>query len=638
MLKRFSSVLVMVVMLVLTIQPSVAQSRSVFWRSWDVRIDSVDPVRNRFNVTESYDIDFSGTFRFGSAVIPPTNLESIGGIQVSQDGHVFRENCTEYPGTYCVSEGSDGTSITYYFLSEITDGQARFEIRYTVSGALRVYEGGDQLWWIAIPSDHYGFPIGSSTITVELPAGFAPRTDVDAIAAYGVPAEVTVRDTTVKAVATQQLGGSDSFEIRVQYPHNPAARKANWQDSFDQRRTFEETTKPLIDAALVALGLLISIGGVLGVYALWYTRGRDPKIGPVPTFLTAPPSDMAPALVGTLLDEQADMRDVISTIIDLARRGYLVMEETRTQDVSWLGPSSKFFFKRTDMPMTNLKSFEKRLMEALFSMGRLERTMESLRNSFYTVIPQIQNDLYEAMVAENLFSDSPAKTRNFYVRIGVALLAVAVLAGVLTFDSADTVSQSILCLPFSIGLVGFVMLFAGSAIPAKTRKGAEDAAKWNAFREYLQNLEKYNDVSAAAEHFDTYLPYAIAFGLDRSWVQRFSRLQTVPIPSWYYPTYMGGRWHRGYQAGTPVHIPMDGGMPGLPGPLAQAGGGGLNDMSRGIGGGLESISGGLTNFFNSASAAMTSVPSSQSGGSGRGFSGGGSRGGGGSGGGSRGFG
>ena len=49
--------------------PGVAQSRYVFWKEWDVLIDNVDVVNNRFDVTESYDIDFSGQFRFGSAVI-----------------------------------------------------------------------------------------------------------------------------------------------------------------------------------------------------------------------------------------------------------------------------------------------------------------------------------------------------------------------------------------------------------------------------------------------------------------------------------------------------------------------------------------------------------------------------------------
>src|SRR6185295_1434583 len=111
-------------------------------------------------------------------------------------------------------------------------------------------------------------------------------------------------------------------------------------------------------------------------------------------------------------------------------------------------------------------------------------------------------------------------------------------------------------------------------MPAKTRKGAEEAAKWRAFYEYLQNLEKYSDVEEASKHFDDFLPYAVAFGLDRAWVRRFAQVQNVPIPYWYYPTYMGGRYHGGYIAGSPLPRPAMGG--GLPGPLAHAGGSGVS--------------------------------------------------------------
>ena len=86
--------------------------------------------------------------------------------------------------------------------------------------------GGDQLWWIAIPSEHYGFPIGSSTITVKLPAGFAPREGVDPVVTYGAPGDVQVNGTTVVAKATRQIGGNEAFEIRVQYPHDPNAHAA----------------------------------------------------------------------------------------------------------------------------------------------------------------------------------------------------------------------------------------------------------------------------------------------------------------------------------------------------------------------------------------------------------------------------
>src|SRR5690606_2332923 len=125
------------------------------------------------------------------------------------------------------------------------------------------------------------------------------------------------------------------------------------------RRAYEENVKPLVDLGVLLLALLFFIGGPLAVFGFWYTRGRDPKVGPVPEYLSEPPSDLPPAVVGTLLDEKADTRDIMSTIIDLARRGYVVMEEDQTTGFFGIGVNREFVFKRTDKPLDgDLRGFE----------------------------------------------------------------------------------------------------------------------------------------------------------------------------------------------------------------------------------------------------------------------------------------
>ncbi len=622
-----------------------AQSRSVYWNRWDTLIDNVNVTRNSYNVTEKYDIDFTGSFRFGSRVIPLNNLDSITNVAVSENGRAMTAQCRgEQAGTYCAETTSDGLSVTYHFFQSINNASDQFEISYQVNGGLRVYSGGDQLWWIAIPSEHFGYSIGSSTIKVEMPQGYAPREGVDSVETYGVPGTVNVQGTTITATANREIVGDETFEIRVQYPHNAAAQPPDWQSKFDQQRAYDETTKPLVDIGLIALSLLIGIGGTLAIYARWYTKGRDPQIGPVPKFLTDPPDTLSPAIVGTLIDEKADVQDVISILIDLARRGYLVMEENQEAGLFGMGTTSKFTFKRTDKSPDDLKSYEKRMLNSMFSL-RMERTMDSMRNSFYAVISALQSDLYKGLVDEGLFKTNPQTTRAMWSGFGVLLMVVAGILVYGAFQLGDTVSGTLVFVPLSIGFVGLVALIAGNVMPAKTRKGSEEAAKWRAFYEYLQNLEKYSDVAEASKHFDDYLPYAVAFGLDRAWVRRFAQVPNVPIPYWYYPTYLGGPYHGGYIAGSPLpHYPTGGS--GLPGDLAHASGGGvsLDSMSRNMSGGLENISHGLTSMLQSASRVMTSQPQSSSSGSGRwssggrGWSGGGGFGGGGSGGGHSGFG
>lgn len=611
-----------------------AQTRSVFWERWDVVINNIDTQANRFDVQEIYDVNFTGAFTFGSRVIEPTNLENITDILVYQDNEPMRAACSEQPGTYCVQNTTDGISIRYYFFEPIRNGSAQFRILYTVVGALRVYEGGDQLWWTAIPSEHFGFTIGSSTITVEMPPGYGPREGIDRVDTYGAPGEIQVSGTRIQARATEAITGDERFEIRVQYPHDPNASAPGWQGDFDTRRAYEENVKPLVDLGVLLLALLFFIGGPLAVFGFWYTRGRDPKVGPVPEYLSEPPSDLPPAVVGTLLDEKADTRDIMSTIIDLARRGYVVMEEDQTTGFFGIGVNREFVFKRTDKPLDgDLRGFERRVLNAIFSRNRMERSLDSLRNKFYTVIPSVKNDLYSELVEENLFNTSPNTIRTLWNVLGVVLLVIA--GGMFVF--LVSFGGALVCLPLAVGVTAALTFAFGQHMPAKTRHGAEQAAKWNAFREYLRNLEKYDSVEEAASRFNDYLPYAVAFGLERSWMNKFSGVERMPIPYWYYPTYVGGPYRGGYVAGTPLPRPdySD---------IARAGDGGfsVDTMADSLAGGLQSVSDGLTEMLNSASRVITSQPQQSSSGSwgsgGSGWSGGGFSGGGSSGGGSSGFG
>lgn len=632
------------------VTPADAQDRTVFWNRWDVNIDNVDTSNNHFDVTELYDVEFTGTFRFGSRVIELTNLTGITNITVAQNGRALQSGCNQTAGTYCVSRGSDGMTIAYYFFQPITNGSAKFTLAYTVDGALRSYPGGDQLWWSAIPSDHFGFGIGASTITLKLPEGFAPREGTDPVVTYGAPATVDVNGTTITATATRQIGGEENFELRAQYPHDPNLVAPAWQGSFDQTRAFQDNVQPIINIVVFLLSIVIAIGGPLLIYMRYMTKGRDPKVGVVPEYLSEPPSNLSPAVVGTLIDERADVRDVMSIMIDLARRGYIVIEEEQTQGLLGIGSSSTFTFKRTDKSTSDLKPYESRFMDNVFSGDRMERTLTSLQNKFYSVIPQIQNDLYDALISEGLFPEKPNAVRTRWSFIGVLLLGLAAAAFFFGVGAlAETYGDILVCIPFAIGLVGIVALITAQAMPAKTQKGAEEAAKWNAFLEYLRHLEKYGDVGSAAQHFDEYLPYAVAFNLDHTWMQRFRNVPNMSVPFWYYPTYLGGPYRRGYIAGTPISSgsPFGGGGAGFPGDLAHAptGGASLDQLSGNLSNGLENLSTGLSTMLDSASHALTSRPQSSSSGSsghwsggGGSFSGGGGGGGGSSGGGSSGFG
>ena len=622
--------------------PAQADGRSLVWERYDVRIDEFDTAANRFRVTETYRLRIDrGPFTFGTASIPTDRLERIESMAVYDNDQPLRQSCDGRAGTYCVTTAGGSLDLEYHFTSPAQTGTTRtIALVYVVRGALRSYEGGDQLYWVAIP-EGLPFPVLSASVTVTLPADRPP----EIIGSYPDEWPHVVDGTTITWTAPRRLSSRDWFEVRVQYPHDPAMSRPGWQRTYDFQREYEETWQPLVSVILIALGLLIAIVGALFVYTRYAKHGRDPAAVVVPEYLSEPPSDERPGVVGVLLDERADMKDVMGTLVDLAQRGYLTIEQTQTGGVFGMFEKTEFVFHREDKSTADLRPYEITLLDGVFGSKRTVQ-LSDLRNKFYKKIPAIKEQLYREQVAQGYFKRAPNVTRNLWLAGAIGLI---VLAGGLFFvgiAAAETVSPFAFMPGFGLGITGVALLLASQFMPAKTDKGAQEAAKWRAFRRYLQNVERYSDVAEAAKQFDRYMGYAVVFGLEQKWVNTCAPVLTS-MPTWYFPTYLGGPWDRGYRPGHRTG-PMTSGGPGglgdinLGGPgggLAGSfsGPGGLNEMSRSLTDGLNAMSRGMTQMLNDASRVMTSQPSS-SGSKGGGWSGGGFSGGGGSGGGSRGFG
>src|SRR5262249_45281385 len=137
--------------------------------------------------------------------------------------------------------------------------------------------------------------------------------------------------STVTWTAPGNLGKNGSVEVRLQYPHDPLMQAPRWQAAYDRQRTYEETIKPLVSLSLLALAVLLGLGGPLWVYAYYARHGRDPQVAAVPEYLTEPPSGEAPGVVGALLIEEVEMQHIMATLVDLARRGFLVIEQVPAQ-------------------------------------------------------------------------------------------------------------------------------------------------------------------------------------------------------------------------------------------------------------------------------------------------------------------
>lgn len=660
-LRRTTFVTLLAALLLSLLGPSLAlaQSQSLYWERFDVDL-TVEQENGALLVRETQVINFtSGVFTEGFAELDTTNTDGITDVTVSENGRTYDlVSSTSFvdEGEYAVGQLENGNLEVVWDMGRTRNETRTFEISYRVKGAIRRYPEGNEFQWHAISPDLHSFEIRESTVVVHMPAGVS-ITDFGYLGPpefQGVAMELALSDdkATATYVAQAPLQPSQGVSLWTQFPPDTVGGgPPSWQAAFDARMLFENTVKPWLDVGLLALGLLILAGGPVLLYVLWYLRGRDPSIDAVPEYITAPPSDLTPGIAGTLVDERADVQDIIATVMDLGRRGYLVIEESGEDSANRL-VSKQYTFRKTGKT-GGLNDLETRLYAALFKGGRETVGMRDLNQSFYANIPTLQKALYDTAVTGGYFTASPEAVRSSYGCLGWVGILATFLAGCGAMAFFADLTATVLCPVMALAVVSIVLLFMGRHMPAKTRKGVEAAALSRAFKTYLTNLEKYADPKTVTDQFEKYLPFAIAFGLERSWINRFKQIPATPIPGWYYPAgrpYMGGigglpRAGQSTQSTLPTAGPSGAG--GLGAPEVPN----LQQMSDSLSGGLQGMSDGLNNMLNSAARTLTSTPPSSSGSSGgrsysgrsggsfsgRSSGGGGFRSSGGSGGGGRGF-
>jgi hypothetical protein len=157
--------------------------------------------------------------------------------------------------------------------------------------------------------------------------------------------------------------------------------------------------------------------------------------------------------------------------------------------------------------------------------------LSDVRGRFNQAEPQIRDALYQAMVNRGYFTVSPATTRMRWRRGAWIGFALSIFVGLFLTIRVD---------PFAIlatiaaAILFLVLVRVSRAMPQKTAVGAEASQKWQAFRRYLQSIEKYEKLDEATDLFDRYFAYAIAFGLEKGWVRAFAKAG-ARTPGWFMP-------------------------------------------------------------------------------------------------------
>jgi uncharacterized membrane protein len=408
------------------------------------------------------------------------------------------------------------------YLPNADNSVKTLEIEYSISDALRFFEDHDELYW-NVTGDEWDVPIASASATISLPLEARNIRANLATGAYGArsrDAEAEVAGNTVEVRTTAPLAYHQGLTVAVAFDKG-AVREPS---ALDKSWLFLRGNWPL--------GLPLFVAAAM--FWLWWTSGRDPRLRPIAAQYE-PPDQLTPSEVGTLVDNSADMRDITAAIVDLAVRGYLVIEERTKEHLMglWKDKDYVFVLQKGRSEWTALKAHEQALLDGIFDQGVAgERvSMSSLHNVFYKSLPGIKNAIFGSLVSRGYYRHRPDTLRSTY-------LAAGLIVGVLAIWGGTSLGRS-------LGMAGFPFILAGIVsaaiicgfgwfMPARTASGARTLEGVLGFEDFLAHVEadRFNRMIKTPEMFEKFLPFAMALGVERNWSKAFQNICTQP-PSWY---------------------------------------------------------------------------------------------------------
>lgn len=272
-------------------------------------------------------------------------------------------------------------------------------------------------------------------------------------------------------------------------------------------------------------GLLLPAFSLVVLLRLLYKQRRTEEV--VRSALDVPPSNLAPVLVGVLVNKKIYPEEIVAMFVDLCQRGYLVVVKK----------DGRYYFGQRKLFDENLTTWEAQLLKQIFPATNTRLTEENLRSltreSLYnSEVRSAFSSIYGVITQLRYFSENPHLTRVKYKL--VALLFYFVSGAGLAW-TAITGSSPYLLIPLMGSLlISYLIIRLSPKLIRYTREGISARRAWLAFANYLALPSPVPLADSLNQTFGRYLPYAIALHRTLAWAKRFDNAQTILArPDWF---------------------------------------------------------------------------------------------------------
>jgi uncharacterized membrane protein YgcG len=433
-------------------------------------------------------------------------------------------NVTDENGNRLKYESSkSGTSRDLkIYIPDAVDATRVVNIDYSVRNGVRFFGSNNdsyaEFYWNVTGND-WPVPVDHASAFVTLPENAAGGLRAQAFTgAYGSKeseASAEVKGSDVVFETTRALRMRAGLTIDIYVPQGVIQPPSALAKLF-----WFLGSNPIVFLPLLTFAVMLG---------LWYSVGRDPDPGVSVAPQYEPPPGMSPAEAGTLLDDTIHPRDITSTIIDLAVRGYIKIEEKI--DTFLLFHHKDYLFtllKPREQWGSELAPHERVMLENIFLSGTGTR-LSDLKNRFYIALPVVREDIMSALKSKGIYTLDPESANGYSIAAGVAIailvIGVQIMGWMNLFYSIPLVIGSVL-------VSALIWWLFARQMTAKTVTGARTRIAVLGFQEFMNRVDSDRIKRMPPDTFEKFLPYAMALGVEHHWAQAFDGIIKDP-PSWY---------------------------------------------------------------------------------------------------------
>lgn len=504
-----------------------AQARS--YKYLDLTIDAWIQPDGAVRIIENRTVKFDGTFRGMFQWIDTSQGIGVEDVVVEENGEPYRLSPSTVPGpagTYFVREDPDAVYVDWSFLA--VDETRTFTLKYTLTNAVVVHSDVAELY-IQFVGKEWEQPVEQVKVTLYLPGEGS-----EAVRAWGhgpLHGEVTIAGPDTVIWQVSPLPARTFLEGRVTFPPElvPEAKRrtgqpalesilqeeAQWAKAANRQRILTR-----LDMLVAGLAVATAIG--VAIWS-WYRWGREYPPEFDGDYYRELPQDYSPAVMSVLYNfGSIHARDLTATVLDLARRGFFVIEAVET---GTRRKSTDYRFVRKEQAaekFTTLRLHEQELMRFLFEMvdhdkdgavtlKEVKRYAKQRSQSFVEFWKAWQELVQEEAAKFDFFDADTATRRTIQLAAGVVTAAVSAVTFVIGWTFAG------------IGLIaaGFILIFGALLLRRRSANGSTQFAQWRAFRRFLlhfSELERY-DVGSL-QIWEHYLVYAVSLGVAKEVIRQ----------------------------------------------------------------------------------------------------------------------